>query len=97
MARRKPGPPGAGGELLTVREVADRLKVGEETVRRYVRQGRLRALALAGRSTGYRIEAAELERFLAAGRGVRLPPAVPPPAPGDARRELDRAPSARPP
>jgi excisionase family DNA binding protein len=58
--------------LLTVPEVADRLRVSQETVRRYLRRGWLKGLVLGGRSTGYRIEEEELERFLAANRGATV-------------------------
>ena len=40
---------------LTVPEVAERLRVNEETVRRWVRTGRLRAVMPGGRKAGYRI------------------------------------------
>jgi excisionase family DNA binding protein len=40
---------------LTVLEVAERLRVNEETVRRWVRTGRLRAVMPGGRKAGYRI------------------------------------------
>ena len=51
-------------EWLTVAEVAQRLKVGEETVRRWIRAGRIGARLLS-RKGGYRISAAELARFMA--------------------------------
>jgi excisionase family DNA binding protein len=55
-----------------VPEVAERLRVSPETVRRYLRRGWLRGVVLGGRSTGYRIEEEELARFLAANRGVSV-------------------------
>ena len=48
-------------ELLTVNEVAERLKVHPITVRRHIKAGRLRALR-AGRSI--RVRASDLEAFL---------------------------------
>ncbi|ADZ70985.1 helix-turn-helix domain-containing protein [Polymorphum gilvum] len=45
----------------TVREVADLLKVGEATVRRWIRDGELRAIDL-GRE--WRIAASDLDAFL---------------------------------
>ena len=78
MARRKTGPP-EDEPLLTIKEVAQRLQLSEETVRRYVRAGRLRGVALGGRSAGYRIEASELRRFLDEGRGGTIPPVEKPP------------------
>ncbi len=50
-------------ELLTVKEVAARLKVNPQTVRRWIRSGRLPAVRVSAR--GYRVRAAELRRFLA--------------------------------
>jgi excisionase family DNA binding protein len=41
--------------LLTIAEVAERLRVNEETVRRWVRAGRLTAVMPGGRKAGYRI------------------------------------------
>jgi excisionase family DNA binding protein len=52
-------------ELLTVQDVADRLKITAATVRRWLRAGDLRGIAL-GERAGYRIPVSELERFLAA-------------------------------
>jgi excisionase family DNA binding protein len=59
----------ARDEWLTVRDVAARLKVQEETVRRWVREGELPALAL-GRKAGFRIRPADLEIFIAARYGL---------------------------
>lgn len=58
--------PEAEGLWLTVEDVAKSLKVTEETVRRWIRQGELPVLQL-GRSprSGYRIRRDELERFVA--------------------------------
>jgi excisionase family DNA binding protein len=52
-------------EWMTVREVADYLKVHEETVRRWVRDGELPVLDLGGQKTGYRIRRDELDAFIA--------------------------------
>ena len=56
-------------EWLTVRDVAARLKVREETVRRWVRDGDLPALAL-GRKAGLRIRPADVDAFIAARYGL---------------------------
>ena len=48
---------------LTVEEIADKLQVHIETVRRWIRAGELPSLAL-GRRAGYRIKAADFEEFL---------------------------------
>jgi len=49
--------------MLTVEEAADRLRVHAETVRRWLRSGRLRGHLLSERA-GYRIPASEVERLL---------------------------------
>lgn len=51
-----------GGELVSVREVARRLGVHPETIRRLIHDGRLEAVRI-GRVL--RVESSELERFLA--------------------------------
>lgn len=48
---------------LTVAEVAERLRVRPDTVRRYLREGRLRGRKFGNRG-GYRVEPEELRRFL---------------------------------
>ena len=58
------GTPG-GGRLLTVAEVAERLRTHPETVRRWMREGKLRGVRLGGPKLGWRVAEAELERFLA--------------------------------
>jgi excisionase family DNA binding protein len=50
---------------MTVRDVADYLKVHEETVRRWIRDGELPVLDLGGQKTGYRIRRDALDRFIA--------------------------------
>lgn len=49
---------------LTVQDVAERLKVDEETVRRWIRAGKLAVLDLGPRG-GYRIRPDELAAFVA--------------------------------
>ena len=53
---------GQGGDLLTLQEAADRLKVHYMTAYRWVRQGDLPALKTGGR---LRVRLADLDRFLA--------------------------------
>jgi excisionase family DNA binding protein len=48
---------------LTVTQVAQELQVHEETVRRWLRQGRLEGHNFSGR-TGYRIRRSELDAFM---------------------------------
>jgi excisionase family DNA binding protein len=50
-------------ELLTVREVAARLKVHPETVKRWLRTGELHGYLLGDRS-GWRVRASEVDAFL---------------------------------
>jgi excisionase family DNA binding protein len=50
--------------LLTVTEVSDRLKVDEETVRRWLRKGDLAGIRLGGGRSGWRVEPEELARFV---------------------------------
>ncbi len=51
--------------LLTVREVAQRLRTSEESVRRWLRQGKLRGFRLGGTRLGYRVSERDLADFLA--------------------------------
>ena len=53
--------------MLTVDQVAERLKVNEQTVRRWLREGELQGVAFGGR-TGWRISEADLHAFLDARR-----------------------------
>jgi excisionase family DNA binding protein len=51
------------GALLTVATVAERLSVEAQTVRRWLRSGDLRGIALGGKS-GWRITETDLAAFL---------------------------------
>ncbi|MBV9322816.1 MAG: helix-turn-helix domain-containing protein [Chloroflexi bacterium] len=51
--------------LLTVREVAERVRSSPETVRRWIRSGRLRAVRPGGTRLGYRVPESEVQRFIA--------------------------------
>jgi excisionase family DNA binding protein len=51
-------------ELLTVDEVARRLKVHPETVRRWLRADQLRGVQFGGKRTGYRIRMSDLQLFI---------------------------------
>jgi len=48
-------------QLMTMQEVAEKIKVSERTVRRYIKDGHLKGYKLEG---AYRITNKELERFL---------------------------------
>jgi excisionase family DNA binding protein len=50
-------------QWLTVEQVAERLQVHIETVRRWIRSGDLPGVRL-GRRAGYRVKAADLDAFL---------------------------------
>ena len=49
---------------LTVPEVAAQLRVAEETVRRWLRIGKLKGKRLGGTKAGYRIPQSEVDRLL---------------------------------
>jgi excisionase family DNA binding protein len=66
--------------LLTVREVAERLRSSPETVRRWLRQGKLRGFRPGGTKLGYRVAESELVRFLRELQPIAWD--VPPPGPG---------------
>jgi len=53
-----------GNEWLTVVEVAQRLKVTEETVRRWLRSGKLHGKKLGPTKAGYRVASSEVDRLL---------------------------------
>jgi excisionase family DNA binding protein len=52
-------------EWLTLEQVANRLQVHVETVRRWVREGELPVLDL-GKRAGYRVQPADLDAYIAA-------------------------------
>ncbi len=51
------------GRLLTVDQVAERLQVNEQTIRRWLREGELTGVPFGGR-TGWRIGEEDLQAFL---------------------------------
>jgi len=59
-------------ELLTVREVARRLRVDDTTVRRWIKSGALEAITLPhrGRRQAYRVKKSTLDALL---KGPQLP------------------------
>jgi len=54
--------------LLTVQEVSDYMRVGPESIRRWLRDGRLAGVHL-GRGAGWRIRRSDLARLVDAGTG----------------------------
>ena len=59
----------ADNTLLTVDDVAKRLGVHPDTVRKWIRSGELEAIVLGG-PAGYRIPQDALDKFLRERRGV---------------------------
>ena len=53
-------------QLLTVPEVAERLRITPETVRRWLRVGKLHGILLGGDKMGYRIAETEVMRLVGA-------------------------------
>jgi excisionase family DNA binding protein len=51
-------------QLLTVREVADRLKLSEKSVRRRIASGELPAVRLGGRGAQLRVDERELDEYV---------------------------------
>lgn len=51
-------------QLLTLNEVADRLRLNRETVRRWLNSGRLRGHKLGSDRAGWRIPESEIQRVL---------------------------------
>ena len=51
-------------EWLLVEEVAERMRVSIETVRRWIKSGDLAAFGAGGRRGGYRIRRDDLEAFI---------------------------------
>jgi excisionase family DNA binding protein len=68
--------------LLTVREVAARMRSSPETVRRWLRQGKLRGFRPGGTRLGYRVPESELQRFIQLSQAdqSQRPPESPGPA-----------------
>ena len=60
-------------ELLTVAEVAKRLKLHQETIRRWIREGKMPAISLGRTQAGYRIRASDLRLFLSGNKQLELP------------------------
>ena len=50
--------------FITVQEAAEQLRVHPQTVRLWLRDGKLRGRLIGGRKSGYRIPAAEIGRLL---------------------------------
>jgi excisionase family DNA binding protein len=57
--------------MLTVEEVARRLATSEETIRRWLRSGRLRGVRLGATRAGWRVSEEDLAAFLRARLNVQ--------------------------
>jgi excisionase family DNA binding protein len=53
---------------LTVEQVAERLALSEETVRRWLRSGKLKGVRIGERRSGWRVPETEVQRILSGGR-----------------------------
>jgi excisionase family DNA binding protein len=51
-------------KFITVQDAAEQLQVHPQTVRLWLREGKLRGRLIGGRKSGYRIPASEIERLL---------------------------------
>jgi excisionase family DNA binding protein len=69
--------------FLTVAEIADQLRLNQQTVRNWIDRGELAAIRLGARRV--RVRASELERFIAASSSAGLPDEA------TARQEFDAA------
>ncbi len=59
----------ADEELLTVPEVAATLRLNEQTVRKWLREGRLPGIYLGTRTAGWRVRRADVAAFIEEHRG----------------------------
>ena len=55
--------------FITVQEAAEQLRVHPQTVRLWLRDGKLRSRLIGGRKSGYRIPASEIDRLLSPDQG----------------------------
>lgn len=49
--------------MYTVSEVAERLRLHQQTIREWLRTGKLRGVRLGGTKAGWRVPAEEIERL----------------------------------
>jgi excisionase family DNA binding protein len=52
-----------GERMYTVAEVADRLRLHPQTIREWLREGRIKGIRLGGTKAGWRIPADEIARL----------------------------------
>jgi len=58
----------ADEQFLTVPEVAERLRMNPETIRVWLRDGRLRGVRPGGKRAGWRVPESEVRRILSGGQ-----------------------------
>jgi excisionase family DNA binding protein len=75
-------------EYLTVQEIADRLKLNQQTVRNWIDQDKLPAVRIGRR---VRVRRVDLDRVLAQGATVEVEPPASIVAPGEAIEQLTEA------
>ena len=75
-------------EFLTVKEIADRLKLNQQTVRNWIDQDKLPAVRIGRR---VRVRRVDLDRVLAQGATVELEPQASTVAPAEAIEQLTQA------
>ena len=75
-------------EFLTVKEIADRLKLNQQTVRNWIDQEKLPAVRIGRR---VRVRRVDLDRVLAQGATVELEPQASTVAPAEAIEQLTEA------
>ena len=56
-------------ELMTVEEVAALLRLDPQTVRKWLREGKLPGFRLGSKQAGWRVRRSEVEQYLEAQRG----------------------------
>lgn len=51
-------------QIMTVKQVAERLGVRQETIRRWINEGRLKGTMIGGTKTGYRVFSSDVDRLV---------------------------------
>jgi excisionase family DNA binding protein len=54
-------------QMLTVDQAADRLQASKETIRRWLRDGKIKGVRIGGKRLGWRIPLSEIRRVLSEG------------------------------
>jgi excisionase family DNA binding protein len=57
-----------GERMLTVFEAAERLRANPQTIRRWLREGKIKGVMPGGTKLGYRIPESEIRRLLTEGK-----------------------------